>query len=334
MFSKITQKFKNNPLLYYAMSVAASWAGVGSLMNFRTLTYGNGLIPAIIWGLANSLACVLFGLIALHLPTVRNIMRMKVIKFFIGFLTLFQAWTNMNGIQEVFSDTPIGTAGGTYIVYAVCIFFIILLLRFGMIRNVLTDSASWYMVYGLILILTIFAYIQSGGDVKQVPLGLEWENLKVGLWKGFLLLPGPFTYAYFFEMLDYNDQNEDDTHKVNVTHSFILGGLMFGLYMLFSCALAMVDFSPALNIVKAVLITIVAISSISSFLYSEYILFGRAVGLLVDVGIVCLWQYVIPLGVMGVWTLMSEIRIYLVAALLLVALIMRAVGKRKEASAV
>lgn len=329
MFKQITEKFKNKPTLFYALSVAASWAGVGSLMNFRTLAYDSGIVPAIIWGLANSFACVLFGLVALHLPTVRNIMRTKGIKLLVGFLTLFQAWTNMNGIQEIFKDTPIGETGGTVIVYAVCVFFIILLLRFGMIRNVLTDSASWWIVYALILALTVLAYIQSGGAINEVPIGLEWENLKVGLWKGFLLLPGPFTYAYFFEILDYNDKNDDATKKVNVTRSFTLGGLMFGLYMLFSCALALVNFSPALNIVKAILITVVAISSISSFLYSEYILFGRKIGLIIDAAIVIIWPFVVPLGVMGVWTLMSEIRIYLVAALFVAALIMRVVKKRK-----
>ncbi len=328
MLSNIVRKFKESPTAYYAMSIAASWAGVGSLMNFRTLTYDNGLIPAIIWGLGNSVACILFGLIAQHLPTVRGIMRTKVITYILGFLTLFQTWTNMNGIREIFEDTPIGTTGGTVIVYAVCAFFIVLLLRYGMIRNVLTDSASWYAVYGLIILLTVLAYITSGGAVKSVPMGTDWANLKVGLWKGFLLLPGPFTYAYFFELLDYNDSNSDATEKVNITASFTMGGLMFGFYMLFSCALALVDFTPAQNIIKAVLITIVAISSISSFLYSEYILFGKKIGLVVDIFITLFWPLVVPLGVMGVWTLMSEIRIYLVAALLVVALIKRALARK------
>lgn len=29
----IKEKFKENPLAYYGLSIAASWAGVGSLMN-------------------------------------------------------------------------------------------------------------------------------------------------------------------------------------------------------------------------------------------------------------------------------------------------------------
>ena len=333
VFSRITDKFKSNPTMYYAMSITASWAGVGSLMNFRTLAYGTGLIPAIIWGLANSVACVLFGLIAKKLPTVRELMRTRALRYILGFLTLFQCWTNMTGIREVFEDTPLGATGGMVITYAVCIFFIILLLRRGMIRNVLTDSGSWVAVYGLLYLLTILAYIKSGGRVNAVPAGTEWVNMKVGLWKGFLLLPGPFTYAYFFELLDYNDQNSDATKKVDITRSFLFAGLMFGWYMVFSCALALTDFSPVLNVIKAVLITLVAVSSISSFLYSEYLLFGKKLGLAVDIFTVGFWPFVVPLGVMGVWTLMSEIRIYMVAVLLLVALVRRMVLKKRGVTA-
>ncbi len=32
MFVAIKKKFKDNPLLYYALSICATWAGIGSLM--------------------------------------------------------------------------------------------------------------------------------------------------------------------------------------------------------------------------------------------------------------------------------------------------------------
>ena len=37
MYQKIKAKFKANPTIFYACSIVASWAGVGSLMNFRTV---------------------------------------------------------------------------------------------------------------------------------------------------------------------------------------------------------------------------------------------------------------------------------------------------------
>ena len=318
-------------MLYYAMSIAASWAGVGSMMNSLTLTHTYGLIPSMIWGLGNSVACMLFGLTAYHLPTMRTLMRTKVMQYIIGIMSVFQLWTNMNGIREIFADTPIGTTGGTVIVYAVCIGFIILLLRFGLIRNVLTDSASWYAVYGLVILMTMLAYQQSGGSTIPISMGTEWANLKVGIVKGLLLLPGPFTYPYFYKLLDYNDANPDKTAKTNIKSSFVLGGVMFGFYMLFTYALATVEFSPLLNLIKAALVCLVGISSISTFLYSEYIVFGKKLGLLIDGLTVIFWPLLISLGVMGVWTLMAEIRIYLIVVLLVIAAVKKLTERRMGA---
>ena len=93
MFKRIVSRYKENPTLYYAMSIVASWAGVGSLMNFRTIALQSGAVPAIIWAVFNSFACILFGLLAAYLPHVRKIMQTKVMAYFIGFLTVFQTWT-------------------------------------------------------------------------------------------------------------------------------------------------------------------------------------------------------------------------------------------------
>lgn len=330
MLARVIQKFKENPTLYYAMSIAASWAGVGSMMNSITLTHTYGLIPSLIWGLGNSVACMLFGLTILHLPATRSLMRTKAMQYIIGIMSVFQLWINMNGIREICADTPIGTTGGTVIVYAVSIGFILLLLRFGMIRNVLTDSASWHAVYGLVFLMTLLAYWQSGGVTIPISMGLEWENLKVGFVKGLLLLPGPFTYPYFYKLLDYNDSNPDKTCRTNITDSFLLGGVLFGFYMLFTYALANVAFSPLLNLIKAVLVSLVGISTLSTFIYSEYIVFGKKLGLLIDGLAVLLWPLLISLGVMGVWTLMAEIRIYLIAALLVIALVKKLTGQRRR----
>ena len=60
----VKEKFKNNPLLYYALSICATWAGIGSLMNGVVMTQKLGIIPSLIWVLGNTVACILFGLIA------------------------------------------------------------------------------------------------------------------------------------------------------------------------------------------------------------------------------------------------------------------------------
>jgi len=309
------------------MSIAATWAGVGSLMVGIQMAREYGIIPFLLWATGNTLACIVFGIFAPTIPKLREVFRSKPMHFITGIICVFQVWLNMNGIQAIFSDTPLTGTFGMVLSYAVAIFFIFLLIRFGMIRNVLTDYASWVAVYGIGFALTIAAIIYSRGNMYALSMG--FEHISVGVEKFFLLLPGAFLYPYFFEILDYNESNEDGTKRIDVRKAFINGGLLFGAYLTFTFLLAWTNFSPFLNIVKAFLITLVAVSTISSFLYSVYITFGKRLGILVNIACVASWQYLIPMGVLGVWTLMSSIRIFIVIGGIVYALAWNFIEKRK-----
>ena len=228
----VKEKFKSNPLLYYALSICATWAGIGSLMNGVAMTQKLGIIPSLIWVLGNTVACILFGYLALWLPKVREVFCSKVMLWICGIMCVFQSWLSMNGMQAVFADTSLGSDAGMYIAYAEAVFFIVILYRFGMIRNVLTDGFGWLIVYLLAVGVTITALYQSAGHFNSISLGLHMEPMKEGIWKAVLLLPGPFTYPYFFRILDYNDGNKDGTAKVDARKAFTLGGIFFGIYML------------------------------------------------------------------------------------------------------
>lgn len=327
----LSERFRNKPLIYYGLSIAASWAGVGSLLNTITITKTLGIAPALIWTAANIFACVLFGLILNRLPTMREVVKSKAVCSIISLMAVFQIWLNMNGIREVFADTALNTSGGTILAYATAIFFVALLLWRGMIRNILTDGASWLAVYGLIIFITIAAVIQNNGEFVTCPTGLESAALTTGAHKAFLLLPGPFTYIYFYELLNYNDANSDATKKVDMRQAFTLGGLFFGLYMIFAFTLAFVNFPPELNLIKAVLLSLVAVSSLSTFIFSIYLVFGRKLGLLIDTAAIIGWAQFMDMGVMGVWTLLASIRSYLVGAMILAAIVIT-VRRRNEKS--
>ena len=329
----LKEKFKSNPQLYYALSIAATWAGIGSLMNGVTMTQTYGVIPSLIWVFGNTVACILFGAVALKIPKVREVFGSSIMKWICGIMCVFQAWLSMNGMQTVFSDTALGPDFGKYVAYALAVIFLLILLKFGMIRNVLTDGFGWIIVYLMAVGVTIAAAIHSSGHFNTIPLIQDAESMKIGLWKAFLLLPGPFTYPYFFEILNYNEKNEDGTQRVNVRRAFTMGGVFFGIYMAIVFPLAWTQFSPALNIVKAILITIIGTSTLSSSMYSIYIAFGKKVGLVINAALIAGWSILIPLGVMGMWTLMASVRIYFVAGGILFALCWNAYEKRKAVAA-
>ena len=121
-------KLKQNPQLYYSFSIAASWAGAGSLMNSTTMAKTLGVIPALIWCIFNTIACMVFGWIIWKLPTVREVMRTKICRMILALFSIFQIWLCMTAINEAWAGTFIGDTGGKVITYAFTIFFIIALL--------------------------------------------------------------------------------------------------------------------------------------------------------------------------------------------------------------
>lgn len=326
MFTKIKNKFKAKPQLYYAMSIAATWAGVGSLIVGMEMLQEYGIIPFLLWALGNTLACIVFGIFAPMIPKLRYVFRSKAMKIIVGLMCPFQIWLSLNGIQSIFQSTPISGVG-TWVAYGLAIFFVLLLFRYGMIRNVLTDHYGWIVVYAIGTALTVGAIVFSKGQFLPIAWGAE--NVGIGIEKMLYLIPGPFLFPYFFEILDYNDKNEDGTRRTNVRKSFILGGMLFGAYLIFTFLLGWTKFSPALSIVKAIFVVLIAASSLSSFIYSIYLTFGKGLGLAINIASVAAWQFLIPLGVMGVWSMMSQIRIVIVVGAIVAAFILYAAQKRK-----
>ena len=326
---RIKERFKQNPTLYYALSICATWANAGSLLNGVSTARKDGIVPFLLWAIGNTLACIVFGVFAPMIPKLRDVFRSRAMKIVMGIMCPFQCWISMNGIHTVFAGTPLGPTFGIILAVLFAVFFIVLLYRYGMIRNVLTDDLSWTIVYVLVFVVVAIALATSSGN--YVPLEWGTGSIGVGIKNCVLLIPGAFLYPYYFELIDYNDGNEDKTRRVNIRKSFVLGGIIFGIYLVFIFLMALANFSPALNIVKAVLVTLIAISSLSSFLYSIYITFGKKLGLVINVATAALWQFLIPLGVMGAWTLMASIRIYIVGAGIVFALGWYAYEKRCKA---
>lgn len=323
--SKLASKFRKNPSMFYSMSVAATWAGAGSFIVGTQIAQDLGIFPWLLWALGNTLCCVMFGLLANTFPKLRAVATSKPAQILMGLMCIFQIWVNMNGVYEALA--PMGTVIPMIIVYAVSIFFIGFYLKRATFRNVATDHFSWIIVYVLIGILVIYSMVTNG--VHGISTSIVPADIKSKAWLCFTLSFGSFFYPTFWELLDYNEKNEEGTKRVEMKKTFINGGLLFGFYLLFVLAGAFTTYSPAVNFLKGILISIVAISSLSSFLYGTMVNFGKKVGVAVDILAVGGWQLLVPMGVMGVWTLMQNVRIWMVLAMFAIALIWHYVEKYK-----
>lgn len=233
----------------------------------------------------------------------------------------------MNGIYEMLSPTVIGSNATYGIVYGLSIFFIIFYLKRATFRNVATDNFSWLLVYLLIAVLVVFSMITNG--IHSISTEIVPSAIKQNAWLCFTLSAGGFFYPTFWELLDYNDGNDEGTKKVNMRKAFVNGGLLFGFYLLFVLAGAYTTYSPAANLLKGILVSLVAVSSLSSFIYGAMVNFGKKLGVAIDIGAVALWQLLVPMGAMGVWTMLQNVRIWMIIGMFAVAFLWHCAEKRK-----
>lgn len=331
MFSRIKARFKANPSTYYAMSIAATWAGAGSFIVGTQIATNFGIFPWLLWAMGNTLTCIVFGLLAQRLPKLREVANSKPVQILMGLMCIFQIWVNMSGVHEMLAPTVIGSTTAYIIVYTLSAFFIVFYLKRATFRNVATDNFSWLIVYLLIGGLVVFSMVTNG--VHGISTAIDPEQIKAKAWLCVTLAFGAFFYPTFWELLDYNDKNEDGTVKIDMTKPFVMGGLLFGFYLVFVLAGAFTTYSPAVDLIKGILVSLVAISSLSSFLYGSMVNFGKKIGVAVDIVAVASWQFLVPMGVMGVWTLMQNVRIWMVLAMFAVAIVWWAVERRKAVSA-
>ena len=324
--NSLVRKFKGNPTWFYALSICATWAGAGSLIVGADTVQQMGVIPFIIWGAGNTLSCVFFGWCVSKFKWLENIFTSEIYKVILIAMSVFQIWINMSAINE--SLSPISSTFAIVATYVVCIAFLVYYMTGGMIRNVLTDGGGWLIVYALIFIVAIASIFANGAHAPVA--GLTAEGIGYGAKRFFTLLIGPFFYPYFWALLKYNDGNSDETSHTSMRKSFALGGMLFGIYLIFVFLVALTTLSPAMLIVKGILLSLIALSSLTSFIFSVLIMYDKKIGCAVNLLTFIGWKFLIPLGVMGIWNIFQDLRFTVLVASIIIYLIWRKFNAEKE----
>lgn len=314
--ANILSRFKQNPSFNYSLGIAATWAGAGSIIVGTQMLKTFGLVPFLLWAIGNILTCIIFGVLANKFEYLRKVFTSKLAVLIIGFMCIFQVWVNMSGVHD--SLTVIDPLFATIITYVIAGIFLLLLLKYGMIKNIITDSFGWKIVYLLIIAIAIISIVINGINLPTI--GLTEAGISDGIHKFFALLPGAFFYPCFWAMFAYNENNKEGVKKVNMQKCFINGGLLFGLYLCFVFFLGITSFTPELEIAKGILIALVALSSLTSFIYSIYLSFGKKIGFAINLFAIIGWSILVPMGVMSIWTMMADCRLAAVIIAIVIAI--------------
>lgn len=302
-----------NTKFVYAMSLAASWAWGTSLVVGMELMQTKGYIPFLIWAVANSLAIPLFGFLAYKIPNLKNIISSKLVTIFMIIVSVFCLWIQLNAIYQYLGNLSFLS---DTIIKAICIVMMIILSLFlyrdGLMKSIFLDNPLWYMCYSLLFILMVYGLLYHV-ELYNIEALTNKSEVFWAINSCFILFSGPFMSLQNWQMAKKLKQEK----KMS---SHYIAGCLFALYMGLVGILAYFRFDGIMNILLILVILCVALSTADAAIVGMQKLSGKKVGTMIALVSIIAWLFVIPLGVMGLWTTMGNMRKYVVLVCIIISL--------------
>ena len=327
LFRSLVAKAKQHPKISIGISLAASWAWGTSLVVGIEIIQTKGILPFIIWAIANTLSLPLFGLIAFRIKKLDAIVNSKPVMVFTTIVQIFCMWINMNAIYQILSINTgfVSETTGKIVAIVIAVVFLFILSKNGIWRGIIADSPIWNMCYVCLIAAAIIGFcagtptfaIQAlnGGDTTYITWAL---NTCV------ILFSGPI-------MDIQNWQIAKEAKEKYAMNAYNFGGILFGLYMVLVLILGCLQFNVAMNICLVIIVVCVATSTIDNAIVGVQKIAGPKVGFIIAAVSIVSWRLVQNMGVMGLWTFMGNWRKWVAIACIVIALVWGYVEKRKKA---
>ena len=314
---------KGNTTLAYAMSLAASWAWGTSLVVGMETIQTKGLMPFVIWAIANSLALPLFGLIAYRIPNLEKVVNSKIVSLFTIIVNIFCLWIQMNSIYQYLGNLEFVSDFASKIITIIMILIMtIALYKNALIRSIVFDNPLWYLCYVLLVVLLICGFIGNVETYNIVNLTNKSE-ISWALNSCIILFSGPI-------MCLRNWQMAEKLKKENKMKAHYWAGLLFGLYMILVGLLGMFKFNGIMNIIFVLVVLCVALTTADTAIVGMQKVLNKKWGTVISLIAMACWVFVIPMGVMNLWTTMGNMRKYVVGACIIVSVGLYIMQNRKK----
>lgn len=317
------RSIKNKSSFFYAMSLAASWAWGTSLVVGMQTIQEKGIIPFLIWAIANSLALPLFGFIAYRIPNLSKVVNSKIVTFFTTIVMVFCLWIQMNAIYQYLNNlTFITDITSKIISIAIMIFMVITLYKDGLVKSIFIDNPLWFLCYALLFVLLILGFVFRVERYSLVSV-VNQKEISWALNSCIILFSGPI-------MCIQNWQMAEKLKAENKMKAHYTAGLLFALYMAFVGCLGYFHFNGIMNIILVLVVLCVSLSTADAAIVGLQKIAGKKIGVIIALIAIALWNFVSSMGVMGLWTTMGNMRKYVAGACIIVAIGMYFYQKRKN----
>ena len=317
------EMLKKNSTLFYAMSLAASWAWGTSLVVGMETMQTKGVIPFIIWAIANSLAIPLFGFIAYRIPNLEKVVNSKIVMIFTTIVSVFCLWIQLNAIYQYLCNLSFMTEITSKIVsITIMVLMTIALYKNGLLKSIFIDNPLWSLCYILLFALVICGFV---GNVETYNITNYTSQSEIfwALNSCLILFSGPI-------MCIQNWQMAEKLKKENKMKAHYLAGVLFAIYMTFIGILANFKFNGIMNIILIFVVLCVALSTADAAIVGIQKIANKKWGTIISLLAIAVWNWVIPMGVMGLWTTMGNMRKYVAGACIIIAVVMYFIQKKNK----
>lgn len=310
----------------YALSLAASWAwGVSIIVGMQTIQT-KGVIPFLIWAIANSLALPLFGIIAFRIRKLEQVINNKIVQIFTTAIMVFCLWIQMNSVyEEIMATGFFAEVLSRIITIILSVAMAIYLFWDGLNRNIRIDKVLWIICYAVLLGMAVLGLVSKAKTYHLQsytnPSDLSWAWNTVPI-----LFAGPIMNIQNWQMADKLRE------EGRVERAHILAGIFFAIYLSIVFILSMFHFSSAMNLVMVLAILCIALTTMDSAIVGMQKIGGRKIGLSLALVTITAWPLVIPMGVLDLWTFMGNRRKEVAVLCVVIAIIWRLVEKKKASS--
>lgn len=286
------------------LSICFSWAWASSLVIGQSIAIDRGIVPFLIWAIANTLTLGLFGVLFRKGLFTEGMFKNKVFKSFAIIIQAFCLIINLNILNQLIGNYWITTAIG--------LFFILLMYPRGLIASILTDQVQGIITF-VVLVGIIALGLFSGGTVAAHPVNSDGGVLWA-LWSACILLTSPFGDVQMWQRARVN------------AGGFWWATLFFGLYMVLIFIMSMFEFNAAMNIMLLVACLAVTTSTIDSIAVAMHEVSNKKVGTGLAVFLCLFWGVFKEMGIVELWSTIGIYRVAFCVTVLIFAI--RGVMKR------
>ena len=314
---------KNKNSFYYAMSLAASWAWGTSLVVGMQTIQEKGMIPFLIWAIANSLALPLFGFIAYRIPNLSKVVNSKVVMIFTTIVMMFCLWIQMNAIYQYLNKIDFITdIISKIIAISVIAIMVLALYKDGLVKSIFLDNPLWSICYILLIALLICGFVFNVDKFNIVKVA-DNKEISWALNSCIILFSGPIMSIQNWQMAEkLKDENKMKAHYIS--------GVLFALYMALVGFLGFFKFNGIMNLILILVVLCVALTTADAAIVGLQKIAGKKIGIAIALVAVALWNFVADMGVMGLWTTMGNMRKYVAGACIVVAISIEIYQKIKK----